>query len=475
VQSDLEDENFDIKRIIFSKISRKLTLLFVIVAVIAPIMGIYYFYITADSTISGSLFANQDNLFRTVALTIILLIAVNAGVIGYFVSRSITKPIKKLYDATKEVEKGNYDIRLNINTHDEIEELAKAFNTTTAALGRMQNEKREVDTAKTEFLSITSHELRTPMTPMKAQLQMLQEEYFGKLKKSQKESITIILRNADRLDKIIVDFLEISRIEAARLRFDFKKIDLKQIVNDTTSFMKGFAKEKNIKLVANTSKLPIIEADADRTSQVLGNLINNAIKFSKENSKINITAKAKEDHILFSVEDYGYGMTKEDQIRVFEPFYQVDNTLRRKHGGTGLGLAICRGIVEAQKGKIWVKSIPGEGSKFFFTVPLKPVRKIEPIKVLFSQKTVIEKKIQEEFKTMLGPLGIGEFNELKNKNAINKEDIYDYINTLSRKYILDKDHEIYFKNKVGQIFGDKKEVINNEKDIAIQKDGRKLI
>ena len=471
----MEDENFDIKRIIFSKISRKLTLLFVIVAVIAPIMGIYYFYITADSTISGSLFANQDNLFRTVALTIILLIAVNAGVIGYFVSRSITKPIKKLYDATKEVEKGNYDIRLNINTHDEIEELAKAFNTTTAALGRMQNEKREVDTAKTEFLSITSHELRTPMTPMKAQLQMLQEEYFGKLKKSQKESITIILRNADRLDKIIVDFLEISRIEAARLRFDFKKIDLKQIVNDTTSFMKGFAKEKNIKLVANTSKLPIIEADADRTSQVLGNLINNAIKFSKENSKINITAKAKEDHILFSVEDYGYGMTKEDQIRVFEPFYQVDNTLRRKHGGTGLGLAICRGIVEAQKGKIWVKSIPGEGSKFFFTVPLKPVRKIEPIKVLFSQKTVIEKKIQEEFKTMLGPLGIGEFNELKNKNAINKEDIYDYINTLSRKYILDKDHEIYFKNKVGQIFGDKKEVINNEKDIAIQKDGRKLI
>jgi len=454
VRSDLEDENFDIKRIIFSKISRKLTLLFVIVAVVAPIMGIYYFYITADSTISGSLFANQDNLFRTVAITIILLIAVNARVIGYFVSRSITKPIKQLYNATKEVEKGNYDIRLHINTHDEIEELAKAFNTTTAALGRMQNEKKEMDTAKTEFLSITSHELRTPMTPMKAQLQMLQEEYFGKLNKSQKGSISIIIRNADRLDKIIVDFLEISRIEAARLKFDFKKIDLKQVVKDTTSFMKGVAKEKNIKLVANTSKLPIIEADADRISQVLGNLINNAIKFSKENSKINITAKAKEDHILFSVEDYGYGMTKEDQIRVFEPFYQADNILRRKHGGTGLGLAICRGIVEAQKGKIWVKSIADEGSKFFFTLPLKPVRKIEPIKVLFSQKNVIERKIREEFKTMLGPLGIGEFNELKNKNAINKEDIYNYIDTLSRNYILDKEHEIYFKNKIGQIFGE---------------------
>jgi len=168
-------------------------------------------------------------------------------------------------------------------------------------------------------------------------------------------------------------------------------------------------------------------------------------------------------------------MSKEDQIRVFEPFYQVDNTLRRKHGGTGLGLAICRGIVEAQKGNIWVKSKPDEGSKFFFTLPLKPVRKIEPIKVLFSQKNVIEKKIQEEFKTMLGPLGIGEFNELKNKNAINKEDICSYIDTLSRKFILDKDHEIYFKNKIGQIYGDKKEDINNEKDIIMKKDGKKLI
>jgi len=475
VQSDLEDENFNIKNILFSKINRKLTLLFVIVAVIAPIMGIYYFYVTADSTISGSLFANQDGLIRTVALIIISLIAVDAGIIGYFVSRSISKPIKKLYEATKEVEKGNYDIRLDINTHDEIEELAKAFNRTTAALGRIQSEKKEIDTAKTEFLSITSHELRTPMTPMKAQLQMLQEEYFGKLSKSQKESVSIIIRNADRLDKIIVDFLEISRIEAARLKFDFKKIDLKQIVKDTTSFMKGFAKEKNIKLVANTSKLPIIEADGDRVSQVLRNLISNAIKFSKENSKINITAKAKEDHILFSIEDYGFGMSKEDQIRVFEPFYQVDNTLRRKHGGTGLGLAICRGIVEAQKGNIWVKSKHDEGSKFFFTLPLKPVRKIEPIKVLFSQKNVIEKKIQEEFKTMLGPLGIGEFNELKNKNAINKEDICSYIDTLSRKFILDKDHEIYFKNKIGQIYGDKKEDINNEKDIIMKKDGKKLI
>jgi len=232
--------------------------------------------------------------------------------------------------------------------------------------------------------------------------------------------------------------------------------------------MKGFAKEKNIDLVVNTGKFPLIEFDPDRMSQVLRNLISNAIKFSEDSSKIEISAKAKEDHILLSVKDYGYGMTPEDQIKVFDPFYQVDDALSRRHGGTGLGLAICRGIVEAQKGKMWVESIVGEGSTFYFTVPLKPVRKIEPIKVLFSQKSIIERKIRDEFKTILGPLGIGEFNELKNKNALSKEDIFEYIDSLSEHYILDCDHGLYFKNKIGEIFCDKKGVINNEEYTFIQ-------
>ena len=167
----MDDEGFDLKKVFLSKINRKLTLLFVIVALIAPILGIYYFYIIANSTLSEALFADQGDLIRTVAIGIIVIIAVDAGFVGFFVSRSISKPIKKLYVAAEEVEKGNYDIRVDINTNDEIEELGNTFNRATAALGRMDKEKREIDKAKTEFLSITSHELRTPMTPMKAQLQ----------------------------------------------------------------------------------------------------------------------------------------------------------------------------------------------------------------------------------------------------------------------------------------------------------------
>lgn len=455
---------FDIKKIILSKLNIKLTLLFIIVGLVAPSLALYYFYTISLSAMTLSLSPEKAPLLKTAIVTIVILIAVNAGVLGFFVSKSISKPIKELYKATRKVEKGNYNVRLDIKTNDEIYELAQAFNKTTASLGRLEEERKEIDSAKTEFLSITSHELRSPMTPMKAQLQMLEEGYFGALNKKQKESLGIVIRNADRLDNIIVDFLEVSRIEAARLKFNFKDTDMAQTVQDNVKFMEGFAKEKNIDLITNIDKLPIIEVDPDRVSQVFRNLINNAIKFSNDKSKIKINAELINEYILFSIRDYGCGLSSDNQIRVFEPFYQVENANRRRHGGTGLGLAICRGIVESQNGKIWVESQPGKGCKFNFTIPLKPVRNIKPIKILFSQKGVIERKIKEEFKTILGPLGLGEFNELKSKNSLGKEDLFEYVDSLTGMYIIPPERGVDFKNRLQKIYGDEKEVINRKED-----------
>jgi len=457
-------KKFNIKNLFFSKINRKLTILFVIVGFVAPTLAIFYFYTVAVSSYPEYIFAEQISLLNIIAIMIIILISINAGIIGFFVSRSISKPIKQLYNATLEIEKGNYDVRVDIKTNDEIEELGHAFNLTTEALAKMEQERKEIDNAKTEFLSITSHELRSPMTPMKAQLQMLKEGYFGKLGKKQQESLSVIIRNAERLDNIIADFLEISRIEAARLKFDFRETDITQLVKDTIAFMQGFAKEKNITLVEKVKPLPMIQADPDRLSQVLRNLINNAIKFSDENNKVEVSAELKNDSILFSVKDYGCGLSPEHQVRVFEPFYQVENSTRRKHGGTGLGLTICRGIVESQKGKIWVESQLGKGCKFNFTVPLTPVINIEPIKILFSQKDVIERKIHEEFKTVLGPLGEVEFIELKNKNALSKDDLIKYIDSLTGLYILVPEKSEDFKNKIREIFGEEKEIIVKKKN-----------
>ena len=387
-------------------------------------------------------------------MVITALIAIDAGLVGFFVSRSISKPISKLHHAALELEKGNFNVRTDIKTNDEIEQLGRAFNKSAIALGKMEEERKQLDHAKSEFLSITSHELRTPITPLKAQLQMLQHQYFGQLTDKQRESLGIVLKNTERLDKIIDDFLEISRIEAARLKFVFRSTNLFETVKETVGLMKGFAKQKNIELITNAGELPIIKVDPDRVSQVLRNLVHNAIKFSKHDSKIEINVIAERDHIVFSVRDYGRGMSPKDQIRIFEPFFQIEEALTREYGGTGLGLAICRGIVESQKGELWVESSLGKGSTFYFTVPLRPVEDIEPIKVLFSPKVEIEKELKEEFILLLGPMGIVEFNDLKNKNAIGRYDLFKYVDSLKELNILNDSIADEFKTNIGKNFGD---------------------
>ncbi len=463
-------EPFDLKNYIMGRIHIKLTLLFLLVGLVAPGIGIGYFYLIANSFLieNSEFFIQQQTLLNAAALLIVILIAVNTMLIGFFIiSRSFSKPIRELYKAAQELEKGNFKIQTNIKTNDELAQLSEALNRSALALSKMEEERNNLDRSKSEFLSITSHELRTPITPLKAQLQMLQQEYFGKLTDKQKESLSIILRNAERLNKIIEDFLEISRIEAARLKFSFRKTNLHDTVKETIDFMTGFAKEKNISLKSTTNQLPIVEIDPDRISQVLRNLVHNAIKFSPQNSTIDIIAELQKDYILFSVKDQGVGLNIEDQIRVFEPFYQVEGSLSRNYGGTGLGLTICRGIIEAQKGKIWVESKPNIGSTFYFTIPLTPVYDIEPIKVLFSQKGEIEKKIRKELIDTLGPMGEIEFNDLKNKHSLNREDLIEYAVSLENQRILRHTHANDFKTNIGKIFGQenrKEENKQNDKE-----------
>lgn len=315
-----------------------------------------------------------------------------AFVVSNITAKKISEPIRELHHATEEVEKGDFETKVYIETGDELEQLGKAFNKTTEALARINEEHQELEKAKTELLSITSHELRSPMTPMKAQLQMLLGGYFGKLNKKQREAADIVLRNTTRLDKIIQDFLEISRIEAARMKFVFVRANLARPIKRTVEEMRGFMPEKNIKIAAKISKLPEIEVDPDRVMQVLRNLINNAVKFSPDNSRVEVSAKHDGKNIIICVKDQGCGIKPENEAKIFEPFFQEEQSMYRKYGGTGLGLTICKGIVESQKGMIWVESRLGKGSTFCFSVPLKPVKKTKPVRMLFSGR----KELKEE-------------------------------------------------------------------------------
>lgn len=431
--------------------------------------------INSDKTLAFSVLGNNQTLvsviatdyllsatkrFESTILWVSLLIFIIVFFIGYTLLSGLANRIQKLYSASKDLEEGNYSVRVNLDVDDELSQLAKSFNKTAEVLGNTDSERKQVDKAKTEFLSITSHELRSPMTPMRAQLQMLMGNYFGKLNPEQRNSIDIVLRNTERLDKIVQDFLEISRIEAARLKFNFIQTSLSDYVNRTIEEMKGFMPEKKVKLVLELGKLPMMEVDPDRVMQVLRNLINNAIKFSKENGKVIIKAELRGKEIFFFVKDEGQGIKKEEQLRIFEPFFQAGGMYNRQVGGTGLGLAICKGIIESQNGKIWFESEFGKGTTFYFTVPLTPVKEMKPIKLLFSPNQGIEEKLKKIFLNYLGPLGANEFEDLKKKGITSKL-IEDYIKELHKAGIIRDTEE--FKKEIHMAYGVKEEPVKLEK------------
>ncbi|MBT7237722.1 hypothetical protein HN865_02585, partial [Candidatus Woesearchaeota archaeon] len=214
-----------------------------------------------------------------------------------------------------------------------------------------------------------------------------------------------------------------------------------------------FMKEKKIKIINNVKNLPIIQVDPDRFSQILQNLINNAIKFSSENGKIEVNAIKKNNILEFSVSDKGIGLNPGDAAKIFEPFFQAEQSIYREQGGSGLGLAICRGIVLAQGGGMWVESKKGKGSTFYFTIPLKPVKEIKPIRLLFSKQENVEEKLKELFKNILGPIGDKEFELLKSENELVEDKLSAYVNLLVKKGILEEEKGNNFKDEIYLVIG----------------------
>lgn len=239
-------------------------------------------------------------------------------------------------------------------------------------LKRSLEEQKKLEKIKTEFLSITSHELRTPITPMKAQLQMMLGKYFGNLTEEQRTSLDMILRNADRLDRLISDILDISKLESGNMKFAAGKEDLNEIVRNSVDTMQYTANDKNIKIrLELESRIPRISMDKDRITQVMLNLLSNAVKFTAPGAQISVKTIDGKDKAIVEVADTGIGIPEDAQKKLFTPFFQVDSSMNRYHEGTGLGLAICKGIIINHGGEISLRSTVGKGSVFSFTLPYK--------------------------------------------------------------------------------------------------------
>ena len=318
-------------------------------------------------------------------LFIMISVAILAGTILsalVLLARDILRPVLVLRDGAEIIGTGNLTHKIKIKSKDEIGDLALSFNKMTTALKKSYSsleqkieELKELDKLKDDFLNTTSHELKTPLIPIKSQIQLLMAGDYGDLNKEQKESLEMISRNEKRLGKLVTDVLDISRFRSEKLKLIPKKFSLLKIIQNTVEEMKPGAREKEIDLTTKLVDLPEITADPARISQVVSNLLNNAIKFTPEKGKIVIEAEKKEKEVIVKVIDTGVGISPKNLKKLFTPFFQLESGLARKHGGTGLGLVICKGIVEAHGGKIWAESKgEGKGSTFSFTLPVKAIK-----------------------------------------------------------------------------------------------------
>jgi signal transduction histidine kinase len=207
---------------------------------------------------------------------------------------------------------------------------------------------------------------------MKGATDNLLDGIAGQLSAVQIDCLCITKRHIDRLSRLISDLLDISRIEAGRIQLNKQKADITPIINEVLSLLQEPAKEKNLILTTSSSGLPHVEVDPDKITQVITNLVGNAIKFTPSGGQITVAASQYEDHLQIDVIDTGLGIPHQDLDKIFDKFYQVTRAdSSQKIKGTGLGLPICKGIIEKHGGKIWVESELGKGSKFSFTLPLK--------------------------------------------------------------------------------------------------------
>jgi signal transduction histidine kinase len=231
-------------------------------------------------------------------------------------------------------------------------------------------ELRASERVKDEFISVVGHELRTPLTSIRGSLGLLQAGLLGDLPTEAGAMVDLAVTNTDRLVRLINDVLDIERMDAGRMELQLAPVKASELVRQAAQIVQMSATQAKVTLEVDVEEGLTVTVDPDRVIQVLVNLLGNAVKFSDRWAVVTVAARSEPGEALFSIEDAGRGIPFELQEAIFERFRQVDASDARDKGGSGLGLPIARGIVEHHGGRMWVRSTPGEGSTFSFTLPL---------------------------------------------------------------------------------------------------------
>jgi signal transduction histidine kinase len=289
--------------------------------------------------------------------------------ISLLLARSLLRPIHALKRGMARVAQGELepDGQIPLHRRDELGDLARSFQQMTVQLA-------ELDRLKAEFVSVASHEIKTPLSVIRGYVSLLIDGIYGPLSETQAKTLTAVSDQADRLTRLVHRLLDVSRFEAGGGRLELREVEPRAFLEDLTTGFQVLAMQNDIRFdVELADDLPAtLEADPDRLNEVLGNILSNAFKFTPKGGRISLRATRHGDGLAVEVEDTGVGIPADKLPKIFEKFFQVENEAQPRSVGSGLGLAIAREIVEAHGGTIGAESEVGRGTRFGISLPARP-------------------------------------------------------------------------------------------------------
>jgi len=325
------------------------------------VIGYLLLSVPGESSALGQLEQRFLNGMRDI-LIIGAVLAVGLGmIIGVLLSSGLTAPLQRLAVAARAVAGGDLDHKVRVEGSTEIEEVGRAFNEMTTALSKSERQRQNM-------VADIAHELRTPLSVVQGSLRAILDDVYG----LDKAEISRLYDETRFLSRLVDDLRELALADAGQLRLSLRPTSLSQVIHDSVGKLASGSEARGIVLTALVPEgLPLVQSDPDRVSQILRNLMVNALLHTPDGGSITVGAHSADGMVEVAVADTGSGIAPEDLPHIFERFWRADPA-RSRMGGTGLGLSIAQSLVEAQGGRIWVESAPGHGSTFRFTLPVAP-------------------------------------------------------------------------------------------------------
>lgn len=334
-----------------------------------------------DQTIGALFYAQSEfsslqqgiiDQIRTVIWLSGFAIAIIAAICAYLLVRRIIRPLNTLTVAVERMKRGQYTGRVAEPTaHDELGLLAQTFNEMADKIEADVNELRQQDQMRRDLIANIAHDLATPLTAIQGLSEALADDVVSD-PETRQETAQRIGREVQRLRRMVAEVRQMTQVEAGQIRMDLAPLDLHTLVDETVTVIEPECTQMGI-TIQNliTPSTPLVEADSDRITQVLLNLLDNARRHTQRNGKIQISAVPHQQSLVITVSDTGIGIQAADLQHIFERFYRADRSRKAQSGsGSGLGLAIVKAIVNAHGGQVWAESTPGQGTHIHFTLPL---------------------------------------------------------------------------------------------------------